>query len=291
MGEQDDAEALRDRCGVPAFLPVMSPGDDGREGSKLGGTPWLEDAWPSCGGCTQPLRFLLQLRRDEVPPSCRWAFRTDLLQLFLCDAQGKPDEPGWLCQAQGSGWEPFAASTLVRHVACVGQPLDLSTALLEAARLSVAYFEHVAMNAYLEQCGDAPLPEPTPMRLAARAAQLLEVPQTLDAFLTRRAWLYPPQRIASWTEFLDVPAYGDLSLDEVELLEQALDLRCSPADKLAGVPAWIQDPAVPSCGTCRAPMRVLSQLRTQGPIHIGGDGTGWLFVCPTCQGGTFSWQR
>jgi hypothetical protein len=231
-----EAKRLRRTYGVPTFVPVFSS-DDNPDASKLGGTPSPAAPWPVCPACTHPLRFLLQLRRADVPPSCRWAFRQDLIQLFLCDAQGKPGAPDWLCQADGEGWKPYAPSTLVRHVALTGRPAD------------------------------APLPE-------------------LPAW-----WIYPPRRITTWEERLDVPAYEDpLDLGQIELLEKELNLRCYDADKLAGPPCWVQSPAVPSCRACRVPMRHLFQVVTSGGIQFGDLGSGWLFLCPACRDGTFTWQ-
>jgi len=244
--EPEDAEALRDAReakrlrsihGVPTFVPVFST-DDITDASKLGGTPWLGAPWPDCPVCTHHRRFVLQLRRDEVPASCRWAFREDLIQLFLCDERGKPGNADWDCQADGRGWEPHAPSTLVRHLALK----DRST--------------------------NAALPD-------------------LPA-----GWIYPPRRIAGWQEQLDVPAYEDpLDLDQVDLLEKELDLRCYHGNKLAGPPCWAQSPDAPTCRNCRAPMRHLFQVTSSGWIQIGGDGLGWLWICPGCLDGTFTWQR
>jgi hypothetical protein len=113
-----------------AYVPRVGV-DDALQASKFGGTPWLasNEPWPACNGCSQPLRFVLQLAVSDVPESARWALRSDLLQLFLCDSKGRPGDPEWLCQAQGEGWEPFAKSTVVRHASCGSVPRELREAL------------------------------------------------------------------------------------------------------------------------------------------------------------------
>jgi hypothetical protein len=180
---------------------------------------------------------------------------------------------------------------LVRQVAIIDQPIGIHTAMPTDVRMRVARFEHAALDAYCQMAGDPPLPEPAPVRIASRADQLLQVPQTADEFRIGQLWLYPPKRMKDWDERLDVPAYGDIDLDQLDLLEKELGLKCYHLDKLAGAPAWAQDPLVPSCRKCRSPMRYLFQVVTNGPIQIGGDGIGWLFICPSCHDGTFTWQR
>lgn len=250
-----EADALRRRCAVQAFLPRFALGDDARDASKIGGTPWLSGPWPACPTCTQPLRFVLQLRRSELPESCRWALRSELLQLFLCDTVGKPGTPRWLCQADGRGWEPFAPSTLVGQIECEGAAVEVGFALTRDRRRTMVSFEHAAQDAYGQMCGDALLPALAESQVAARAAQLLQVPRSDEAFFTTSPWMYPPKRIAGWDELMDVPAYGDISLDEVDLLESELGQRCMHVEKLAGAPAWVQDPSVPTCRQCGVPMR------------------------------------
>ncbi len=289
-GEAREAKRLLAQRGVPAYLPRVSLGDDDLRSSKIGGTPWLNEPWPTCPACTQAQRLVVQLARDEVPASCRWAFRSDLLQLFLCDAAGKPGDPDWLCQAEG-GWEAYARSTRIRHVALAAEPMSIEAALPELVRVQMARLEHECLAAHMVRTGDPAPPEATAFALAERAAQLLVVPSSDQEFFVSRALRYPPQRVTHWDEALDNPAYGDLTLAEGELLEQQLGRRCLAGHKLAGAPAWAQDPAPARCRACRLPMQYLFQVTTSGPIDIGGDGIGWLFVCRKCQDATFTWQR
>jgi predicted DNA-binding WGR domain protein len=105
---QRDVEAWSRKLRQASFFPVLDETDAGRpDGCQFGGAPWLASAddWPPCGRCGEPMHFLLQLRRDDVPEPFRRVFASDLVPFFLCDRE---------CQAE-SGWEPFAPGTCVRH--------------------------------------------------------------------------------------------------------------------------------------------------------------------------------
>jgi predicted DNA-binding WGR domain protein len=291
------AEALRRKHAGVAYVPRVVEGDDTKDASKFGGTPWLPrgEAWPICGGCDQPLRFVMQLAHADVPEEARWAFRADLIQLFLCDASGKEGDPEWLCQAQGEGWEPFAKSTLVRHVRCAGPPEDIRAALPAALLYARRRHELEGMVAYCERGGDVESAAVFARKIVEERvdATYYEVPRSRADALARRAFPFPVGRVAAWVAEPEVPAYGDLDLDDVQLLEERCGLACRAGDKLGGSPRWIQDRMELTCRTCRAPMRYLFQVTSNGlsPITVGGDGLGWIFVCTRCGEATFTWQR
>jgi|GEM_PF-4003161 len=278
-----------------AYLPRVDV-DDARRASKFGGTPWLAtaDTWPACSGCSQPLRFVCQLALADVPEPARWAFRSDLLQLFLCDSTGKAGDPEWLCQAQGKGWEAFAPSTVVRHVSCAAGPGDIRDALplllLDLRRR--CSLERMA--SYCRITGDEGHAKTWEARIGTEQVdpKSYDVPGSVEQFQLESSFLLPAKRVVEWSGEPDVPAYGDLDLDEVDALRER-GLQCQSADKLGGYPNWAQSPRVPRCPGCRKEMRYLLQLVTNGavPIGIGGDGLGWVFVCPTCREATFTWQR
>lgn len=187
--------------------------------SKLGGAPWFEPdgTWPACGGCAQPLRFVMQLAAADVPEPARWALRSDLLQPFVCDAQGRAGDPDWLCQAEG-GWEPFAPSTVVRHVSCDGTARDLREAL-PAALLEVLARVEVEPKSW-------------------------DVPESVQVFRVEQSFLFPARRVVAWTSVPDVPAFGDIDLDDVDALAEH-GHRCKGGDKLGGHPPGRRAP------TCR----------------------------------------
>ncbi|CAN5230668.1 hypothetical protein BH11MYX1_BH11MYX1_10820 [soil metagenome] len=84
------------------------------------------------------MRFVVQRARADVPDA-RSVLRSDLLQVLLCDSSGKPGEPWWSCEA-GNGWEPFAQTTVVRHVKMAFGPTPVHAAIPSAAlAVRVAY--------------------------------------------------------------------------------------------------------------------------------------------------------
>jgi predicted DNA-binding WGR domain protein len=289
------AEALRKKHASTAFVPQIAEGDDTRSTSKIGGTPWLPKGtpWPACGGCSQPLQFVLQLARDEVPEPVRWAFRDDLLQLFVCDTSGKVGNPGWLCQADGMGWMPFSTSTLVRHVHRDGDPADLHEALPLALLDLRRRCGLETMVAHCQTVGDQATGAVFAQKLDTEGVDPrdYQVPDPKAPPTMHRPFLFPARRITGYAEVVDIPAYGDL--DDLELLETALGHTCQPGDKLGGYPRWAQDRAVVPCRGCGKAMRYLLQVVSNGlsPITLGGDGLGWVFVCAPCGEATVTWQR
>jgi hypothetical protein len=195
---------------------------------------------------------VLQLARDDVPEEARWAFRADLLQLFLCDSSGKAGNPDWLCQADGRGWDPFAPSTLVRHLPRESGPDDLRAAL-PAALLDLRRRRRLeGLVAHCLRTGD-----PDSAALFARRldeehldATAYEVPGSRMDFLTRESFLFPVGRVAGWTPAPDVPAYGDIDLDDVDVavLERRQTGRLPPVgpeSRGARVPRLPRADAVP----------------------------------------------
>jgi hypothetical protein len=195
---------------------------------------------------------------------------------------------------QGDGWSPFAPSTVVRHVRRDTAPQDLRAALppepLELRRRCALE----SLVAYCQRVGD----EATALVFARRideervGAIEYQVPLTRADIVDGRTFLFPPTRIVGWTSAPDVPGYGDIDLDDLDLLER-LGLACLNEEKLSGFPRWAQEPSVPMCRSCGSVMRYLLQLTAGGlsPVAVGGDGVGWIFVCSNCGEGTFTWQR
>lgn len=105
---QKRVEDVARRLRRDALVPETEPGDGPPDASRFGGLPWLlagEDT-VDCGRCHAPMPLVLQLRRDDVPAPWQRLFAADLIQFFLCDSACQGDD----------GWEPFARSSLVRHV-------------------------------------------------------------------------------------------------------------------------------------------------------------------------------
>lgn len=93
----------RERHARRAWRPVCSP--FGLGAAQFGGVPVLGDgeAWPTCGGCGQPMQFLVQLDLAALPAGAP-ARGAGLLQLFYCST----DDGG--CET----WAPFSGTHLAR---------------------------------------------------------------------------------------------------------------------------------------------------------------------------------
>lgn len=120
-------EDVRPRLMRAAFVPTLVAvtddpdyvddetvlGTDDVTAAKIGGAPLLtkEAPAPKCGKCKQPLRFVLQLRRSDLPAAAQVHLAEELLQLFWCDD----------CQSEGGAENPWSKGALIREVA-LGQP-------------------------------------------------------------------------------------------------------------------------------------------------------------------------
>ncbi len=94
--ELDINQVLRS---ASAWLPIVVDGDGDSLASKFGGRPWLaiDEAWPICPHCPQPLQLFLQLNLGNLPETVREEFGSGLLQVFHClseNCQSVVDYPG-----------------------------------------------------------------------------------------------------------------------------------------------------------------------------------------------------
>lgn len=105
-------------------------GVDDVTAAKLGGAPFLsrEAPAPKCGACKQPLRFVLQLRRADLPAAVQATLAEELLQLFWCDD----------CQSEGGSENAWSKSALIREVA-LGEPIAAEEDEDEDEALSVTF--------------------------------------------------------------------------------------------------------------------------------------------------------
>ncbi len=258
------------------YLPATSAGDDAVACSKYGGTPWLEpsDVWPICDACAQPMRFVLQLARRDVPTDVHWAFDDDLIELFFCDSHGKPGDPWWACQSAG-GWEPFAATTVIRHVQMRSGPASVREAIpLEALEVR-RRAQCEVMAFYADRIGDHALAESWRARIDSErvtpAAYVVPTSRIDDSLL------YPAARVTGWRSLEDAP---DVDPDH-------------RGDHLGGDPMWLHGEERIDCRACASPMKHLLQIASDSliPLAFGrGDGLAWVFSCPACRAATLIWQ-
>lgn len=103
-----DVEAAAKKFGRTAYVPVCSVGEGPADRSRFGGAPWMANgaAWPTCGKCKAPMRFLVQLRGTEAPEEVRDVVGEGLIQLFACEGP---------CQ-KSDGGQPFSTAVEVREI-------------------------------------------------------------------------------------------------------------------------------------------------------------------------------
>lgn len=293
--ETERLARLRAQHLTTSHVPVLAAGDP-ITGSKYGGTPWLgsNDTWPLCRSCGLPMAFVVQLARDEVPEPLRAHFAAELLQIFACALVGKPDDPSWICRADGSV-KGTAPSVFLRFVSIAGPPRAVVDALaprhLEAWRRT----DHERLIAHWRTIDDLETAAIFSAKLAALppiGPSDYRVPTSPMEARVHRLLLAPAVQITSWILCEEVPSYQDpLSLDDVDDLKEHFDLSCRNGHKLGGHPGWHQDPARPTC--CGAPMHFLLQLASSTPVEVGfgGDGTAYVFDCARCHALSMTWQR
>lgn len=225
----------------PAWRPIVVEEEPATLSAKFGGLPWLapDETWPTCGDCGLPLAFFLQLDLTNLPSKLDRSFGAGVLQLFYCT------------ECDG-GWEPFAASQLVRVLPRV------ALGLAAEPPGEVEVFPAQAITSW-EEFIDLPAP-PEHDSLG------LLYDYDFDAKITR----------------VDCPEFGisvEGSTDD-DIAEEVAT--AATGDKLAGWPAWIQGVEYPSCPKCARQMRLVFQVDSNDhlPFMFGDVGTGHITQCP-----------
>ncbi len=111
----------------PAWAPRVKKGVGALDGSKFAGRALLGEggAWPGCGHCRAPLRFMLQLAIAELPERERKRLGgKGLIQLFACLANSDCDF---------SLSEPFSKAAFVRLLKKPPKPAKAPPSLPEGS--------------------------------------------------------------------------------------------------------------------------------------------------------------
>lgn len=237
----------------PAWRPVTEPGESPLILSKFSGTPWLPsgEEWPRCRNCGEPIAMFLQLDLDELPEELGQPFGSGLIQFFYCINLKSG------CEQTSDSWSPFSKAHLIRIV----QPdrpgrTDL-TPLFESTLPSrtITGWDRFDDKPGFEEYEENGL--------------TIEHEQGSDD-----------------TQHLKVDC-PELGLSEISLAPLPSDDdpfdRCSPGDKLAGWPHWIQSPEYPDCPECGLRMQLLFQIDSgQNLDYMFGDtGCGHITQCPS----------
>lgn len=227
-----------------AWVPWLDDEADPLNGSRFGGSPWIPtgEAVPPCGVCEEPLRLLLQLALDELPPEARGALPSSgMVQAFYCEY---PE-----CEQDGSGWEPFSKVHLVRIIASDGPG---------AIEVYGQPFPVRAISGW----------DPAPDLPAADEQDELGLVFDYD-FASNQV------RVRCKSVQLDAPP---ISMDELQAEQVS---QASSGDKLRGWPHWVQHVSYPRCPQCSGAMEYVFQLDSDHhlPFVWGDAGVAHLSQC------------
>jgi uncharacterized protein YwqG len=230
----------------PAWKPAVENGDGPQTVSKFSGMPWVsvEDAWPSCRRCGQPLQLILQLNLHELPKELCQPFGTGLLQLFYCCR----DE----CQGFG-GWEPFTD--------------DLN-------RVRVVHPQGTGLTSDIpDQKGYFPAKRITGW------TRFIDLPKPCEHEELGLRYTY---NFKAGTVKVECEELGLVfeEIDDGHLAEAIANSELG--DKLAGWLAWIQNVEYPHCPRCRRRMVHVFQVDSGDnvPFMFGDAGCGQITQCP-----------
>lgn len=103
---KEKLEPFRRKTWVPETKPMAGSSDC----SKFSGNPVLpvNESWPCCKNCDQPMQLFLQLDSNSLPVEAGKPFGEGFLQVFYCTNWEQE------CEVDCEAFFPFSKSTLVR---------------------------------------------------------------------------------------------------------------------------------------------------------------------------------
>lgn len=219
----------------PAWLPVLEPGLRDPKGSHFGGGAWIpegEEA-PTCGGCGETLRLLLQLNLASLPEGAHGALpKSGLLQVFYCE-----DEE---CEQEEDAAMGFSDAHHVRTI-----PLAADGRVVESA-------EPFAPNSIVGWKAVTDIPH---------ASEHDELGLKFEYDFKAKRQRVHCDEVGLHSDWIPLDAL------EAEEISQSLD-----GDKLRGWPYWVQGPEYPRCPQCRQPMTNVFQIESEkGLPYMWGD--------------------
>ncbi len=236
-----------------AWLPIVIDGDGDRLASKFCGRPWLaiDEAWPTCPHCTEPLQLFLQLNLGDLPETIREEFGSGLLQVFHCLADN--------CQAIGAYLNIYYGDR-------------------------APFLEQSAIIRLVNPLGSGstpPLPEILGEPYATLPAKTIIDWQIIADYPDPEelvAQVYGWHRLSEdlWDELVERCGINDL-------IDYEDQYPTNEADKLGGYPRWVQGMECPGCPVCSAPMRQVFQLASSNNLdYMFGDmGIAHVLQCQT----------
>ena len=238
----------------PAWKPIVIEGDSDRLASKFSGRPWLgiDETWPPCPCCAEPLQLFLQLNLSQLPEPVREEFGTGLLQMFHCmsDKCGFEVEEGTIYY----GRVPF----LIKNVRIrVVQPVGMGSTPPLPQIDGEDYGTYLPAKTITEWLEIEDYPDPDDLVELVSGWERLQENDLWDAVMER------------------------LGLDDLDNYDELYPT--DESDKLGGYPRWVQGMECPGCPVCQAPMRQVFQLASEQNLNyaFGDLGIAHILQCKT----------
>jgi uncharacterized protein YwqG len=238
----------------PAWKPVVTVGDGDRLASKFSGRPWLaiDETWPGCPCCAEPLQLFVQLNLSQLPKPVREEFGTGLLQMFHCmsDKCGFEVEEGTIYYGR--------VPLLIKNVRIrLVQPVGMGSTPPLPQIDGEDYGTYLPAKTITEWLEIADYPDPDELVALVSGWERLEENNLWDALVER------------------------LGLDNGDDYDQIYPTDGS--DKLGGYPRWVQGLECPGCPVCQTPMRQVFQLAScENLDYAFGDlGIAHIMQCKT----------
>jgi uncharacterized protein YjbI with pentapeptide repeats/uncharacterized protein YwqG len=258
-----------------AWKPLTKSGDGKLTSSKFAGTPWLavDETWPICPHCQEPMQFFLQLNLEQLPQALERKFGNGLLQMFYCTSDAE-------CDIDNEGWSAFSSCQFLRIVQA------------DEKRESVVIPEIQSESSSKLRKGQFP------PKLIVEWQKVNDYPDWLEAELHGGSITYEElvkiatDKTRSYPSDLQDFSYMDKDNRKFSegyqrcgvVTNFMIDVALLPfGDKLAGWPHWVQSIEYPNCPVCSKLMdRLVFEFASDDnvPFLWGDVGVGYILQCP-----------
>jgi predicted DNA-binding WGR domain protein/uncharacterized protein YwqG len=238
-----------------AWQPIVVDGDGDILASKFGGRPWLaiDEAWPNCPSCNQPMQLFLQLNLDNLPEPVGGEFGSGLLQVFYCVSDD-----------------------------CLSMAESVSSVSVYYGRVPyLIQNNRIRLVNPVESGSIPPLPEilgepyaTFPTKTIIDWQIFADYPGPEDLVAQVYGWHRLSEDL--WDEIVERFGINDL-------IDYEDQYPTNEDDKLGGYPHWVQGMECPGCPVCSAPLRQVFQLASCKNLdYMFGDmGIAHVLQCQT----------
>jgi uncharacterized protein YjbI with pentapeptide repeats len=263
----------------PAWKPVVKNGDGDLKASKFAGQPWLDvnDTWPICPHCREPMQFFLQLNLQQLPEELANRFGNGLLQFFYC-----ANDSDTCCEEHvPERGAAFASHQFIRIVQSDENPIAIDTPEIQSDSSSKIEDEQFLPKLIVDwqQIDDYP-------NWADAELQGVSITdEELERIATDELQAYP-ESISDCSYLPDEDRiFNERSQRDGVVTAFMMDAALLPfwGDKLAGWPHWVQYIEYPNCPVCERLMdQLIFEFASNDHIpYLWGDvGTGYILQCP-----------